>query len=116
MKEKLKLSLDEWGRVLAEAEKLFRGLEARRTILEREYRGFEEESALQDRLERSRAEGRRFLCDRVEVHIGTIQLLRHTRPERPPLVPIPEAVERGLSELIGQAAARSLTEVETWPK
>jgi hypothetical protein len=116
MKEQLKMTVEEWGRVLAEAEKLSRGLEARRTLLEREYRGFEEESALQDRLERSRAEGRRFLCDRVEVHIGTIQLLRHTRPGKLPLVPIPEAVERSLSELIGQDAARSLTEVDTWPR
>jgi hypothetical protein len=116
MKEKLKLSLDEWGRVLAEAEKLFRGLEARRALLEREYRGFEEEAALQDRLERSRAEGRRFLSDRVEVHIGTIQLLRHTRPGKLLLVPIPEAIERSLFELIGQEATRSLTEVETWAR
>lgn len=116
MREPVKLSLDEWTRVLAEAEKLSRGLEARRTLLEREYRGFEEDSALQNRLEKSRAEGRKFLRDRVEVHIGTIQLLRHTRPGRTSLVPIPEAVERGLSELIGQAATRFLTEVETWPK
>jgi hypothetical protein len=116
MKDKLKLTLDEWNRVLAEAERLSRGLEARRRLLEREYRGQEDDAALEARLAGSRAEGKRFLQDRIEVHIGTIQVLRPTRPESRPLVPIPEAVEEGLSELIGPKAARSLTEVETWQR
>jgi len=116
MKEKLRLALDEWHRILAEAEKLWRALEERRGALEREYRGLEDPSALRDRLGKSREEGRAFLRDRIEVHIGTIQVLRSTRPRTIPLVPLPEDIDRSLSELIGSDAVRSLTEIEPWQK
>ncbi len=116
MKEKLKLTLDEWTRVLSEAEKHARALDARRELLEREYRGLEDSSTLRQRLESSRSEGRQVLRDRIEVHIGTIQVLRSTRPRTLPLVPIPEAVERSLSTLIGLDAARTLTEIELWAR
>ena len=116
MREKLRLTRDEWVRVLAEAERQARVMETRISHLEREYRGFEEDAALQVRLTRSRVDGCRFLRERIEVHIGTIQLLRPTRTPGLPLVSVPEDIEQGLSKLIGQDTALLLTEVETWRK
>jgi hypothetical protein len=110
------LTREEWGRVLSEAEALTVGLEARKDHLKREYQGLEEPSRLDARLAQADAEGRRFLRDRIEVHIGTIQVMRPIRAHQGRLVPIPPEIRQGIAKLIGSDAVRSLSEVETWQR
>jgi len=112
----IKLSRKEWERVLSEATVLARRLEARKHHLEQEYRGLEDPLLLEARLTVASAEGKRFLKERIEVHIGTIQIMRPIRSEQHPLIPIPEEIRQGIGDLIGPDAIRSLSEVKTWQR
>jgi hypothetical protein len=97
----LRLSRAEWARVLKEARRIAADMAVRKRHLQLE--GGSPEDLLS--FDRSATQ---YIRDRVEVHIGTIGLMRHLRVNQEPLVRVPAGVRIGLEELIGPEAIREV--------
>ena len=103
----LRLTAAEWTRVLKEARRVAAGLAARR-------RHFELEGGVVGDGREDAFQTAEFIRDRVEVHIGTIKLMRPLRTSEEPLVGVLEEVRVGLEELVGPERTRKLLEVDLW--